>query len=42
MGVDGSKVVARYTYSYVLENGQWMIAHHHSSMMPEGMLAAAK
>ncbi|WP_017303260.1 SgcJ/EcaC family oxidoreductase [Spirulina subsalsa] len=26
---------ARYSYVYVYENGQWLIAHHHSSLMPE-------
>ena len=38
MGADGSKVRARYSYVYVLENGQWRISHHHSSVMPEGFL----
>lgn len=32
---DGSKVKARYSFVYVYENGQWMISHHHSSLMPE-------
>ncbi|PZM15476.1 DUF4440 domain-containing protein [Rhizobium tubonense] len=32
---DGSKVPARYTYTYEFENGQWLITSHHSSMMPE-------
>ena len=41
MGVDGSKVKARYSYIYVWEDGAWKIAHHHSSVMPEAMLAAA-
>jgi len=36
MGVDGSKVSARYSFVYVEENGYWRIAHHHSSVMPEG------
>lgn len=32
---DGSKVPARYTYTYVFENDNWLISSHHSSMMPE-------
>ena len=32
---DGSKVKARYSFVYVYEDGQWMISHHHSSLMPE-------
>jgi len=32
---DGSKVKARYSFVYVYENGEWMISHHHSSLMPE-------
>jgi uncharacterized protein (TIGR02246 family) len=41
MGATGDKVKARYSFIYKLENGQWKIAHHHSSMMPEPMMAAA-
>jgi uncharacterized protein (TIGR02246 family) len=41
MGNDGSKVKARYSFVYVFEDDEWKIAHHHSSVMPEGMLAAA-
>lgn len=32
---DGSTVKARYTYVYEHRDGQWLIAHHHSSAMPE-------
>jgi len=32
---DGSKVKARYSFVYVYEDGNWMISHHHSSLMPE-------
>lgn len=34
---DGTSVHARYTYVYELVNGQWLIAHHHSSAMPEAV-----
>jgi len=35
MGVDGSKVKARYSWLYIKEDGIWKIQHHHSSVMPE-------
>jgi uncharacterized protein (TIGR02246 family) len=37
---NGSTVRARYTFVYEQVDGQWLIAHHHSSAMPE--VAAAK
>jgi len=36
---DGKTVQARYTYVYERVNGQWLIAHHHSSAMPETIAA---
>ena len=36
MGVSGDKVKGRYSFVYVLEDGEWKIKHHHSSKMPEG------
>ena len=42
MGVDGSKVKGRYSFVYVYEDGKWMISHHHSSVMPEGITIGQK
>jgi len=41
MGIDGSKIKARYTFVYIFEDSQWKISHHHSSVMPEALLAKA-
>ena len=41
MGSTGDEVKARYSFVYKREEGQWKIAHHHSSMMPEPLLAAS-
>ena len=38
MGADGSKVMGRYSFNYIFEDGEWKISHHHSSVMPEGIL----
>jgi hypothetical protein len=32
----GATVAARYTYAYAWDGKQWLIASHHSSLMPEG------
>jgi uncharacterized protein (TIGR02246 family) len=32
---DGTKVPARYTYTYIYEDNNWLISSHHSSMMPQ-------
>lgn len=37
---NGGKVKARYSFVYVYEDGQWKIAHHHSSQMPEEVTSA--
>ena len=38
MGSTGDKVKGRYSFVYVLEDGEWKISHHHSSVMPEAIL----
>lgn len=37
-----TNVKARYTFIYALEDGQWKIAHLHSSLMPEPAKTAGK
>ncbi|KAL7534063.1 hypothetical protein ACHAWF_004708 [Thalassiosira exigua] len=32
---DGSEVKVQYSFVYVYEDSQWMISHHHSSLMSE-------
>jgi uncharacterized protein (TIGR02246 family) len=41
MGATGDKVKGRYTFNYIYEDGEWKISHHHSSVMPEGILGAS-
>lgn len=36
----GDQVTARFTYLYRLIDGQWKIAEHHSSAMPEVVAAS--
>eukprot|EP00574_Skeletonema_japonicum_P008877 CAMPEP_0201736784 /NCGR_PEP_ID=MMETSP0593-20130828/40585_1 /ASSEMBLY_ACC=CAM_ASM_000672 /TAXON_ID=267983 /ORGANISM="Skeletonema japonicum, Strain CCMP2506" /LENGTH=595 /DNA_ID=CAMNT_0048230623 /DNA_START=35 /DNA_END=1822 /DNA_ORIENTATION=- len=40
MGATGKKVKGRYSFVYVYEDGEWKINHHHSSVMPEGIVTA--
>uniref|UniRef100_A0A7S2Y1I1 Calcium/calmodulin-dependent protein kinase II association-domain domain-containing protein n=1 Tax=Fibrocapsa japonica TaxID=94617 RepID=A0A7S2Y1I1_9STRA len=40
MGATGKKVKGRYSFIYVYEGGEWKISHHHSSVMPEGIVTA--
>jgi hypothetical protein len=41
MGSDNTKEKCRYSFVYVYEDGEWKISHHHSSIMPESILANA-
>ncbi len=36
----GKNVRGRYSFVYVHEDGEWKIKHHHSSVMPEGIVSA--
>ena len=40
MGATGKKVKGRYSFIYVYEDDEWKINHHHSSIMPEGIVTA--
>lgn len=40
MRASGKKVKGRYSFIYVYEDGEWKISHHHSSIMPEGIVMA--
>ena len=40
MGATGNKVKGRYSFIYVWEDNEWKISHHHSSVMPEGIVTA--
>jgi uncharacterized protein (TIGR02246 family) len=40
-GNNNKIVKARYSFVYRYEDGEWKISHHHSSQMPEGLMAAA-
>eukprot|EP00578_Thalassiosira_sp_NH16_P016049 CAMPEP_0181116936 /NCGR_PEP_ID=MMETSP1071-20121207/22221_1 /TAXON_ID=35127 /ORGANISM="Thalassiosira sp., Strain NH16" /LENGTH=533 /DNA_ID=CAMNT_0023201223 /DNA_START=67 /DNA_END=1668 /DNA_ORIENTATION=+ len=40
MAATGKKVKGRYSFIYVHEDGEWKISHHHSSVMPEGVVSA--
>eukprot|EP00970_Alexandrium_tamarense_P011530 scaffold2518_cov272-Alexandrium_tamarense.AAC.4 len=40
MRATGKTVKGRYSFIYVYEDGEWKINHHHSSIMPEGIVTA--
>lgn len=37
----GEQATGRYTYTYKWDGNQWLITSHHSSVLPEKLLAAA-
>jgi uncharacterized protein (TIGR02246 family) len=41
-GTRGVIIEDRYSFLYVLEDGEWKITHHHSSALPEGLQVAAR
>ena len=41
MGANGNVVQARYSFVYIKDGDSWKIAHHHSSQMPEEVVAKA-
>jgi uncharacterized protein (TIGR02246 family) len=42
LGTRGATIQERYSFLYILEDGEWKIAHHHSSALPEGLQVAAR
>ena len=35
MRESGDKIRERYSFTYIFEDNEWKISHHHSSVMPE-------
>jgi len=42
LGDGTTPMEARYSFTYVWEEGDWKIAHHHASLLPEANLALQK
>ena len=40
MGATGKTVTGRYSFVYVWEDDEWKINHHHSPVLPEGIVTA--